>query len=115
MDATIINVPSATKNQDKNLDPEMHSTKKGELVLLQHEDSCRSGPGKQDGPLPRHYPRQRPRLKDGGRPFFTEKNVVFGDSAYIGKTEEITKKAPRALDLSQIRETKNKKLTEEEK
>jgi IS5 family transposase len=33
----------------------------------------------------------------------------------MGKTEEITKKAPQALDLTQTRGTKNRKLTEEEK
>ena len=44
-----------------------------------------------------------------------EENTVFGDSAYMGKTEEITKKALRALDLTQTRGTKNKKLTEEDK
>jgi len=29
MDATIINAPSSTKNQDRKRDPDMHSTKKG--------------------------------------------------------------------------------------
>ena len=33
----------------------------------------------------------------------------------MGRTEEITKKAPRALDLTQTRGTKNRKLTEEER
>jgi len=44
-----------------------------------------------------------------------EENAVFGDSAYMGKTEDIAKKAPGALDLTQTRGTKNRKLTEEEK
>lgn len=29
VDATIINAPSSTKNQDKARDPEMHQTRKG--------------------------------------------------------------------------------------
>lgn len=29
VDATLINAPSSTKNQDKARDPEMHQTKKG--------------------------------------------------------------------------------------
>ena len=33
----------------------------------------------------------------------------------MDKTEEIAKKAPLALDLTQTRGTKNRKLTEEEK
>ena len=33
----------------------------------------------------------------------------------MGRTEEITKKTPRALDLTQTRGTKNRKLTEEER
>jgi len=33
----------------------------------------------------------------------------------MGRTEEITKKAPRAPDLTQTRGTKNRKLTEEER
>ena len=44
-----------------------------------------------------------------------KENAVFGDSAYMGKTEEIKGKAPDALDLIQTRGTKNKKLTEEDK
>ncbi|MFA5473741.1 MAG: transposase, partial [Aminobacteriaceae bacterium] len=33
----------------------------------------------------------------------------------MGKTEDIAKKTPQALDLTQTRGTKNRKLTEEEK
>ena len=37
VDATLINASSSTKNKDGKRDPEMHHTKKGELVLLRHE------------------------------------------------------------------------------
>jgi IS5 family transposase len=39
----------------------------------------------------------------------------MGDSAYMGKTEEINGKAPLASDNTNIRSTRNRKLTEEEK
>jgi len=41
--------------------------------------------------------------------------AVWGDSAYMGKTEEINGKAPNAVDNTHKRATKNRKLTEEEK
>ena len=44
-----------------------------------------------------------------------EEKGTCGDSAYMGKTEEIRKKAPNAVDHTQKRGTKHKKLTEEEK
>lgn len=44
-----------------------------------------------------------------------EEKEVRGDSAYMGKAEEIRKKAPHAVDHTQKRGTKHKKLTEEEK
>ena len=44
-----------------------------------------------------------------------KESAVFGDSAYMGKTKEITKKAPLAVDLTQTRGTKNRKLSEEDK
>jgi len=42
-----------------------------------------------------------------------KENIVFGESAYMGKTEEIREKVPKALDLTRTRGTKNKKLTAE--
>jgi len=53
--------------------------------------------------------------KMAGDPLHGEENTVFGDSSYMGRTEDITKKAPGARDLSRTRGTKNRKLTEEEK
>mgnify|MGYP000157574402 FL=1 len=44
-----------------------------------------------------------------------EEKEVLGDSAYMGKIEEIRTKAPHAVDHTQKRATKHKKLTEEEK
>lgn len=44
-----------------------------------------------------------------------EEKEVREDSAYMGKTEEIRKKAPLPVDNTHKRGTKHKKLTEEEK
>ena len=59
-DATIINAPSSTKNREKKRDPDMHSTKKGNQYYFGWEDPYRCGQEKQNGPQPRHHPRQCP-------------------------------------------------------
>jgi transposase, IS5 family len=41
VDATIINAPSSTKNQDKQRDPEMHQSKKGKQWYKGHEGAYR--------------------------------------------------------------------------
>jgi len=39
VDATIIDAPSSTKNQDGERDPEMHQAKTGRAVVFRHEDA----------------------------------------------------------------------------
>jgi IS5 family transposase len=115
MDATIINAPSSTKNREKKRDPDMHSTKKGNQyyfgmkIHVGVDRESRTVHSLVTTPANVHDSRMVKDILHG------EERVVFGDSAYMGKTEEITKKAPRALDLTQTRGTKNKKLTEEER
>ena len=115
MDATIINAPSSTKNQDKKRDPDMHSTKKGNQyyfgmkIHVGVDRESRTVHSLVTTPANVHDSKMVEDILHG------EENAVFGDSAYMGKTEEIAKKAPQALDLTQTRGTKNKKLTEEEK
>jgi len=115
MDATIINAPSSTKNQDRKRDPDMHSTKKGNQyyfgmkIHVGVDRESRTVHSLVTTPANVHDSRMVEDLLHG------EENAVFGDSAYMGKTDEIAKKAPQALDLTQTRGTKNKKLTEEEK
>ena len=43
VDATIIDAPSSTKNQDGKRDPEMHQTSEGQAVVLRDEDAHRRG------------------------------------------------------------------------
>ena len=115
MDATIINAPSSTKNQDKKRDPDMHSTKKGNQyyfgmkIHVGVDRESRTVHSLVTTPANVHDSKMVEDLLHG------EENAVFGDSAYMGKTDEIAKKAPGALDLTQTRGTKNRKLTEEEK
>ena len=115
MDATIINAPSSTKNQDKKRDPDMHSTKKGNQyyfgmkIHVGVDSESRTVHSLVTTPANVHDSKMVEDILHG------EENAVFGDSAYMGKTEEIAKKAPGALDLTQTRGTKNRKLTEEEK
>ena len=115
MDATIINAPSSTKNQDKKRDPDMHSTKKGNQyyfgmkIHVGVDRESKTVHSLVTTPANVHDSKMVEDILHG------EENAVFGDSAYMGKTEEIAKKAPGALDLTQTRGTKNRKLTEEEK
>ncbi|MDD4020939.1 MAG: IS5 family transposase, partial [Synergistaceae bacterium] len=115
MDATIINAPSSTKNQDKKRDPDMHSTKKGNQyyfgmkIHVGVDSESRTVHSLVTTPANVHDSKMVEDILHG------EENAVFGDSAYMGKTEDIAKKAPQVLDLTQTRGTKNRKLTEEEK
>jgi len=115
MDATIINAPSSTKNKEKKRDPDMHSTKKGNQyyfgmkIHVGVDRESRTVHSLVTTPANVHDSKMVENILHG------EERVVFGDSAYMGKTDEIAKKASGALDLTQTRGTKNKKLTEEEK
>jgi IS5 family transposase len=115
MDATIISAPSSTKNRDKKRDPDMHSTKKGNQysfgmkIHVGVDMESRTVHSLVTTPANVHDSKMVEDILHG------EENAVFGDSAYMGKTEAIAKKAPQALDRTQTRGTKNRKLTEEEK
>jgi len=114
VDATIINAPSSTKNREKKRDPDMHSTKKGNQFYFGWEDPRRCRQGHQTGPQPCHYACQRARLESCWRTSSWRRKRSMGDSAYMGKTEEINGKAPGAADNTNRRSTRNRKLTEEE-
>ncbi len=115
MDASIISAPSSTKNQAKKRDPDMHSTKKGNQysfgmkIHVGADRESRTVHSLVTTPANVHDSKMVDDILHG------EENVVFGDSASMGKTEAIAKKAPQALDRTRTRGTKNRKLTEEEK
>jgi IS5 family transposase len=115
VDATIIHAPSSTKNREKKRDPEMHSTKKGNQyyfgmkVHVGVDKESKQVHSLVTTPANVHDSTRIGELLHG------EEKEVRGDSAYMGKTEAIRTKAPRAVDYTQKRATKHKKLTEEEK
>lgn len=100
VDATIIDAPSSTKNQDGKRDPEMHQTKKGEqwyfgmkmhvgvdsrtkLIHTVHVSAVNVAD--RDA---------LPHLLHGNE------RRVWGDQAYRGQTEALARVAPRARDLT---------------
>ncbi len=142
MDATIINAPSSIKNsgahlgrvlgassrkgradrvakgevgREKKRDPDMHSTMKGNQyyfgmkIHVRVDRESKTVHSLVTTPADVHDSRMVERLLHG------KENAVFGDSAYMRKTEEIKGKAPDALDLTRTRGTKNRKLTAEDK
>ena len=115
VDATIISVPSSTKNRDKKRDPEMHSTKKGNQwyfgmkahigvdsqTKLIHSVAATAANV--------HDSQMLPDLLHG------EETRVWGDSAYSGQTEAIRKCAPKASDFTNRKGARNRPLSEVEK
>ncbi|MHB8153186.1 MAG: IS5 family transposase [Bacillati bacterium] len=115
VDATIINAPSSTKNEEKARDPEMHQTKKGNQWYF--------GMKAHIGADSRHRIVHTivataanihdsvvlPQLLHG------KETRVYGDSAYTGKTEAIREKSPRARAFINKRAHRNRPLTDRDK
>lgn len=115
VDATIVAAPSSTKNKEKKRDPEMHSTKKGNQyyfgmkVHIGVDSKTKCVHSLETTSANVHDSKVLGDLLRG------EEKAVWGDSAYMGKTEEIESGAPGAVDNTHKRGTKNKKLSEEDK
>ena len=116
VDATIIAAPSSTKNSQKERDPEMHQTKKGNQYYFGAKahigvDSkegivhsvCTSAASVSDVHM-------LPDLLHG------KEKKVWGDGGYQGQTEKIHEAAPQAQDMTN-RRVKNSKgeVDEDEK
>jgi len=100
VDATIIGAPSSTKNKDKQRDPEMHQTRKGQQWFfgmklhigvdsktgLAHSAVVTAANVHDKHPLPD--------LLHGNE------EHVWGDCAYASQRKLIESKAPHALDLT---------------
>lgn len=107
-DATIIQAPSSTKNQDKQRDPEMHQTKKGQQWYFGMK--LHIGVDSQSGLAHSamvtaanvHDKHPLPHLLHGN-----EKRV-YGDNAYRGQKELIHGKAPQAKDFTNERVRRRK-------
>ena len=108
VDATIIGAPSSTKNTDKQRDPEMHQTRKGQQWYfgmkmhigvdsrtgLAHSAVVTAANVHDKHPLPdlMHGNEQR----------------LYGDSAYASQKALIASKAPKAKDFTNQRMRKGK-------
>ena len=115
VDATIIHAPSSTKNQNGERDPEMHQTKKGNQwyfgmkahigvdsrYKLVHSIVATAANV--------HDSTVLPDLLHG------RETRVYGDSAYIGKSEVIRKKSPGARAFINKRAFRNRPLTDQDK
>jgi IS5 family transposase len=114
VDATIINAPTSTKNKDKQRDPEMHQTKKGNewyfgmKAHLGVDSRTKLIHSVTATPANVHDSRELPDLLHG------EETRVWGDSAYAGQTEVIRQCAPQAKDFTQKRGHRHRPLSEEE-
>ena len=87
MDAIIINAPSPTKNQDRKQDPDMHFTKKGNQYYLGmkiHVGMDRESKTVQSLVTTAVNVNDSQMVENF---LHGEEKVVFGDSAYMGKTE----------------------------
>jgi len=115
VDATIINAPSSTKNQEGKRDPEMCQTKKGNQwyfgmkahigvdskTKLIHSVVATAANVHDKHPIPQ--------LLHGNE------NRVYGDSAYARQKELIGQAAPKAKDFTNQKARRHKPLTERER
>jgi IS5 family transposase len=115
VDATIIGAPSSTKNADKQRDPEMHQTRKGQQWYfgmklhigvdsktgLAHSAVVTAANVHDKHPLPQLMHGQEQRL--------------YGDSAYAAQQASIKAKAPAAQDWTNKRVRKGSATEELER
>jgi IS5 family transposase len=108
VDATIIGAPSSTKNKDKQRDPEMHQTKKGQQWYFGMK--MHIGVDSQTGLAHSavvtaanvHDKHPLPDLLHGNE------RRLYGDSAYASQKALIASKAPQAKDFTNQRVRKGK-------
>jgi transposase, IS5 family len=112
VDATIINAPSSTKNQDNARDPEMHQTKKGNQWYfdMQAHISVDSKSKLIHSVVAtaanKHDKHALPELIHGNE------RGVYGDSTYSSQQEAIAQAAPQARDFTNTKGVRNRGLTE---
>ena len=112
VDATIIGAPSSTKNADKQRDPEMHQTRKGQQWYFGMK--LHIGVDSQTGLTHSavvtaanvHDKHSLPDLLHGNE------QRVYGDSAYASQQQLIASKAPKAKDFTNQRVRKADQVDE---
>jgi len=115
VDATIIAAPSSTKNRDKQRDPEMHQTKKGNqwyFGMKAHigvDSRSKIIHSVAATPANVHDSQVLPDLLHG------EETKMWGDSAYSGQRDVIRQHAPEARDYCNRKGGRNRPLTEKQR
>ncbi len=115
VDATIIEAPTSTKNQDQQRDSEMRSTKKGNQwhfgMKLHIGVNSSTGIVHSMGVSAAnvHDSQLLPELMHG------KETRLYGDGAYTGQKAVMKQQAPKAKDFTQARPWRNKPLTEAQK
>jgi IS5 family transposase len=115
VDATIIDAPSSTKNQDKARDPEMHQTRKGNQWYFGMK--AHIGVDSQTK-LIHSVAATAANVHDSqvlGDLLHGEETRVWGDSAYAGQGDTIREHAPNAKDFTNQKGARNRPLSDEEK
>lgn len=115
VDASIINAPSSTKNKDKQRDPEMHQTKKGNEWYFGMK--MHIGVDSKTGVV-HSVATSAANVHDSqliGDLLHGDETRVWGDSAYTGQREAILDQAPYAQDFTNKRGVRSRPLTDEDK
>jgi transposase, IS5 family len=111
VDATLISAPTSTKNQDRQRDPEMGTTKKGGQWLF----GIKAHIGVDEKTKLIHTVVATPgNVADCmvlGRLLHGQERRVYGDKAYFGMGSVIERVAPKARDLTQLRANVNRPLS----
>jgi len=115
VDATIINAPTSTKNKDKQRDPDMHQTRKGNQWYFGMKTHI--GVDNQNKLIHSivvtaanvHDSQVLDDLLHG------DETHVWGDSAYAGQKKLLYEHAPNAKDFTQKKACRNRPLTDAEK
>ena len=114
VDATIINAPSSTKNKDKQRDPEMYQTRKGNQwyfgmkahIGIDSKTTMIHSVVATAANI--HDSRVLEDLLHG------EETRVWGDSAYAGQQQVLHEQAPNAKDFTNKKGFRNRPLSEED-
>lgn len=103
VDATLIHAPTSTKNQDRQRDPEMGTTKKGGQWM--HGMKAHIGVDEKTKLIHTVIatPGNTADCTMLGRLLHGRERRVWGDKAYFGMGSVIAQAAPRAKDLTQLR------------
>lgn len=112
VDATIIEAASSTKNKEKQRDPDMHQTRKGNQWYF----GMKAHIGVDSRTKLIHHVVATPANEHDGNVLgdllHGEETRVWGDSAYQGKGDVITAHAPQALNFTNRRGSNGHPLTD---